>query len=122
MAASKGFSSHYRAVHFFLGQAAKRLGDVVVGQLFCVLQLHALEHFGEHGRGGNSRSATKSFEFCIGDYLIFINLDGQPQGITAGDGTDIANTVGILDLADIFWVDEMFLDLICIFPHDGSLC
>ena len=114
----QSFTAHYRTVHLFRRQTVEVVGDVLVRDFERLIQRHALDHLGQRRRRGNGRAATESLEVRVLDDLGFrLDLEHQAQRIAALDGTDIADAVRIFQRAGVARVEEMFANLVRVFPH-----
>ncbi len=97
----QGLLPHDRTMHLFLGKAAQKRGDIVVGYLFGLFYRLALEHF-RQGRGrSNGAGTSEGLEPDIHNPFVFIHLEGQFQGVPTRYGSHLAHPVGIFDHPDI---------------------
>ena len=113
---------HHRAVHLLGWQAIEKIRDILIAHLQRLIQGHALDHLGQRRGGGNRRTAAEGLKTGIEDHVgLGIDLEGQTQGITAGDRADLADTIGLGHRPGIARVEKVFLNLLGIFPHDTPL-
>ncbi len=113
----QGLPPHDRAVDLLLGQPAQIIGDILVGDLGGLLDGHPLDHF-RQGRGrGDGAGAAEGLEPHVLDAAVFVQLEGELQGVAAGDVAHQGRAVRVFHLADVAGMEEMVYDLIGIFPH-----
>ena len=113
--------SHDGAVHLLLGQPAEHFGDLLVGDGGGLVEGFALDQFGQGGAGGDRGGAAEGFEFDVCDSSVFVQFEGQFEGVAAGGVADFADSVGVLDLPDVAGMQEMVHDLIGVIPHNNTL-
>jgi hypothetical protein len=115
----KGLLAHDGAVHLLPGQAAQGGGDVLVGDLERLVHGLALHQLGQRGAGGDGAGAAEGLEAGVLDDAV-LDLEEKLQGVAAGDGADLAHAGGVLHLADVLRIQEMFLHDFRVFPHGAS--
>ncbi len=97
------------------------LSDLLVGDLLGLLDGHAEDHLGQGGGGGDGAAAAKRLKLAVLNTTLGVQLEHQPQGVTAGQRADLADAVRFFDVADILWVPEVLLNLVGVVPHDVLL-
>jgi hypothetical protein len=111
------FSSHNRAVHFLLRQAAEVVGDIPVGDFCGLVDGHTFNELGEYRGGCYGAGAAEGFEFCVGYPSLFVEPEGKLQRVAAGQGADLADAVGVFYFTDVLGVEKMVFNFVRVFPH-----
>ena len=108
-------------MHLFLGQAAEVIGDILVGYSGCLLKRQPFDHLRQGGGGGDGAGAAEGFELGINNFIFGgVKLEGEFQGIAAGQGTNLADPVRFFDLPDVARIQEVLFDFIRIIPHSSN--
>ena len=101
--------AHDRAVDLGLGKSVEILDDVLVGDLERVDggEVTLLDDGAEGFGRGDGRGAAEGEIASLGDPIqprvvgVTIDAEGEPQGVAAGDGPVLAETVGVFDLPEV---------------------
>jgi hypothetical protein len=80
-------------MHFFFRQVAQIVGDIFIGNFFCLFQRQALYYFSQRRRRCNRAGTPESLEFGIFDALGFIQFEGELQCIAARQRADFTDAV-----------------------------
>ena len=95
------FLSQHGAVHLYRRQTVQSLSNGLVGQLEGFLKALALYHLGSHRAGSDCRAAAEGLELNVLDDAVIRHLEVNLHNIAALSVADLADTVCVLNLADI---------------------
>ena len=88
-------------MHLYRRQTVQSLSNGLVGQLERFLQALALYHLGSHRAGCDCRAAAEGLELNVLDDAVVRHLEVNLHNIAALCVADLADTVCVLNLANI---------------------
>ena len=111
------FLRQHGTVNLVGGQTVQRLNDGLIGQLQRLADGLALDKLSRHGAGSDRAAAAEGVELAVGDDAV-LDLYIHAHDVAALGIADLADTVSIVNLADIAGMLEMIHNLIAVKCHN----
>jgi hypothetical protein len=84
---------------------------VIVGYLLRLLHALSDDELGQSRGRGDGAAAAEGLELGVGYYSLLVDAKLKLKGVSTSDGADLGFGVGVIYLAHVFRVEEVFLDL-----------
>jgi len=88
-------------------QTTERIHNFLVREVHRLVNATALDKFSRHAGTGDGRAATEGLEASVLDDAI-LDLEAYLHDVATGCRTYFANGIGVLQIAHVAWVQEVF--------------
>ena len=112
-----GLLGQHGAVDLVRGQAVERLDHRLVGELQGLVDGLADDQLRRHRARGDGAAAAEGVELAVGDDALVVHLDIHAHDVAALGVADLADPVGVVDLAHVARIAEMIHDLFTVQCH-----